>query len=279
MVAMNPMIKKPLLASSIALALSTSVAQAALVTGVLGANTWSTDSANFTMLSFEGAVVSGTNDVNMTWDGNAFNANSDYTGPGSASNVTASSTALFFGHAWTAHDIQIFTPGSYSFNTTLGGGTSESGILNATVGVGQLGMHMLFDWNGGLNIDMFVVFAQNSLFGSGLLYSTQTNTRGQSTCDAGFTGTITKNCLYDGPGYGTAGAPTKNKVWMLASTDGNADGVMGIPMAAGGPFAGFNANFNATLTPSAVPVPAAAWLFGSGFLGLIGVARRRRKQL
>jgi hypothetical protein len=28
---------------------------------------------------------------------------------------------------------------------------------------------------------------------------------------------------------------------------------------------------------SAVPVPAAAWLFGSGLLGLVGVARRRRK--
>ena len=29
------------------------------------------------------------------------------------------------------------------------------------------------------------------------------------------------------------------------------------------------------LTTSAVPVPAAAWLFGSGLLGLIGVARRK----
>ena len=28
--------------------------------------------------------------------------------------------------------------------------------------------------------------------------------------------------------------------------------------------------------PSAVPVPAAVWLFGSGLLGLIGVARRKR---
>lgn len=27
---------------------------------------------------------------------------------------------------------------------------------------------------------------------------------------------------------------------------------------------------------SAVPVPAAAWLFGSGMIGLLGVARRRR---
>jgi hypothetical protein len=275
MVAMNPMIKKSLLASSIALALSTSGAQAALVTGVLGATTWSTDSANLTLLSANGGVVGGANDVNMVLDGNAFNANSDYTGPGSASNVTASSTALFFGHAWTAHDIQMFTPGSYSFDVTLGGGNFEHGVMNATVGTGQLGMHMLIDWNLNFNIDTFVVFAQNSLFGSGLSYSTQTNTKGQSTCDAGFTGTITKNCLYDGPGYGTAGAPTKNEVWMLASTDGNGDGIMGIPWAAGGPFAGFNTNFNATLT--AVPVPATAWLFGSGFLGLIGVARRRKQ--
>lgn len=30
-----------------------------------------------------------------------------------------------------------------------------------------------------------------------------------------------------------------------------------------------------TFAPSAVPVPAAAWLFGSGLLGLIGVARRK----
>ncbi len=32
-----------------------------------------------------------------------------------------------------------------------------------------------------------------------------------------------------------------------------------------------------TATPSAVPVPAAAWLFGSGLLGLVGL--RRRKQV
>ena len=31
-----------------------------------------------------------------------------------------------------------------------------------------------------------------------------------------------------------------------------------------------------TLTPSEVPVPAAAWLFGSGVIGLMGAARRRR---
>ena len=51
----------------------------------------------------------------------------------------------------------------------------------------------------------------------------------------------------------------------------NPDGVLGVGMIDGA-FVGFNANFDFT----AVPVPAAVWLFGSGLLGLVGVARRRK---
>jgi hypothetical protein len=37
-------------------------------------------------------------------------------------------------------------------------------------------------------------------------------------------------------------------------------------------------SFNGTdVSPSAVPLPAAAWLFGSGLLGLVGVSRRKAK--
>jgi len=36
-------------------------------------------------------------------------------------------------------------------------------------------------------------------------------------------------------------------------------------------------NVSITATPPAVPVPAAMWLFGSGLLGLIGVARQNNK--
>ena len=50
----------------------------------------------------------------------------------------------------------------------------------------------------------------------------------------------------------------------------------GVPMA-NGPFAGSIAVFNGTGSVSAVPVPAAAWLMGSGLLGLVGVARRRKQ--
>jgi hypothetical protein len=273
---MDSVIKKTLIASSVALSLGTANSEAALVSSVLGPYTWSTDSANLTMLAPNGGVIpGGANDVNMVWDGNGYSSSSDYTGPGSASNVTMSSTSPFFGWQWTAHDIQVFVPGSYTFDVTLGGGVSETGTLNVTVGAGQLGMHMLVDWNINYNMDVFVVMQPDSVFGSGLLHSTVKNIWGELECDASFTGTIVKNCLYDGPNYGSAGAPVKNQLWMLASVDGDGDGIMGIPMAPNGPFAGFNANFNANLNP--VPIPAAVWLFGSGLLGLVGAARYRKK--
>lgn len=50
-----------------------------------------------------------------------------------------------------------------------------------------------------------------------------------------------------------------------------------------GPFAGPGGgapvfdDASVTITPAVVPVPAAVWLFGSGLVGLVGVARRRRK--
>jgi len=47
----------------------------------------------------------------------------------------------------------------------------------------------------------------------------------------------------------------------------------------GGPFNGQIGTYNVTGTyaVAAIPVPAAAWLMGSGLIGLVGVARRRRK--
>ena len=275
-------IRKTLIASSVALAVGAPCAFASGVNDLYGDASFTTDSANFTMLAGNGGIIGGTNDVLMTWDGDGFNNSSDYTGVGGYANVTAVSTTSFFGHMWTSHDIQVFTPGTYSFDTAVPIGNPEAGTLSATVGAGQLGMHMLFDWNGNLNIDVFVVATPSSIFGAGIGSSTN------SKCDSNFTGAIKKNCLYDGGAYGSAGMPAGTKVWMLASTDPEGDGVMGIPMATGGPFAGSNANFNATLgmiadvsdiPTTVVPVPAAVWLFGSGLLGLVAAARRRKEYL
>lgn len=71
----------------------------------------------------------------------------------------------------------------------------------------------------------------------------------------------------------------------------NTYGIGGVPMW-DGPFVNFNFNFDftaltqtgtraGTIGPfpvNTVPVPAAVWLFGSGLLGLIGVAKRRTFQ-
>jgi hypothetical protein len=60
---------------------------------------------------------------------------------------------------------------------------------------------------------------------------------------------------------------------------GTDDGIGGSPQD-NGPNAGSNINFDFTslevTSVSAVPVPAAAWLFGSGLVGLIGIARRKQ---
>ena len=286
---MNPTLKKTLIASSVAMALGAPVAQAALVTDMFGPCNFSTDSANFTMLNSAGGYTmgpdGGANNVLMFWDGNGYSASSDYTGPGGPANVTASTSDTFFGASWVAHDIQVFVPGTYSFDTTLGGGNPEAGTLTATVGAGQLGMHMLFDWSGNLNIDVFVVASPGKIFGAGIGRASATSQVGTTTnrCDNAVTGTTwtaIKNCLFDGKPFGSAGKPLGSTVWMLASIDGDADGIMGIKMSPGGPFASFQANFNASMasTPDAVvPVPAAVWLFGSGLMGLAAVARRKKK--
>jgi hypothetical protein len=217
----------------------------------------------------------------MFWDGNGYNSDTDYTGVGSASNITASTTTGFFGYNWSAHDIQVFVPGTYSFDTKLTGENHESGILSATVPTGQIGMHMLFDWSSSANIDVFVVAETSAVFGPGIARSSSFNLSNFTfTCDGPPAGSgATINCLWDGNDLGSAGKPAGDQVWMLSSVDGNGDTIMGINMAPGGPFAGFNANFLANMdgTPKAViPIPAAVWLFGSGLLGLVGIARRKK---
>jgi hypothetical protein len=68
---------------------------------------------------------------------------------------------------------------------------------------------------------------------------------------------------------GTEYAPPSNNAWIFYFSDGfQYAGDKGYGQYAMAVHAGDIA---------AVPVPAAAWLFGSGLLGLVGVARRHRK--
>ena len=70
--------------------------------------------------------------------------------------------------------------------------------------------------------------------------------------------------------------PTGNPgEYSVVTLDGDNSGTPGTAMT-GGPFIGFSPTFTGTAT--VVPIPAAAWLFGSGLLGMVGVARRRRQK-
>ena len=103
---------------------------------------------------------------------------------------------------------------------------------------------MLYDWNG-FNIDVVLLWDQNEVF---------TSAPGGE--------------LYLGP---AGPMPFPNDAYDLVSRDVDGDGVAGAKMV-DGPFIDFSANFSL----SAVPVPPSVWLFGSGLMGLVGIARRKK---
>lgn len=199
--------KKSTIALSLALALGSTAASAATQTMTSG---------SFTMYS-PGGLVGTFNDVTGSIGDGAW---------------AVASPSTFFGFNWTAHNGTTFGPGTYTVDTIEGGV-----YTNVTVGAGQVGGHILFDWNTAADIDVINVWDVSTV--GGVVTYTSTDVCSGSA--------------------GTGGACTT-------------DGTLGLAMIDGA-FPGFSANFDFT-TP--VPVPAAVWLFGSGLLGLVGVARRKK---
>ena len=235
----------------------------ALGSGAAYATPTNTTGNNFTMIAASGGLQGGTNDVTFTWDGTVRTS----VVTNGTSNATLTSPTKFAGFLWTAHNINIYGTGTYVFDTTCPTGNPSCGTGTAsqkytlTVPAGYLGGHMLFNWNTSANIDVIQLWKIND---------SRANTPAGNTdpfCAAPLTnGGCTTNPNPNGN--------TRTKVWSLVSVDTNqdADAWHGSKMI-DGPFVGSSANFNVT----AVPVPAAVWLFGSGLLGLVGVARRKKK--
>ncbi|RDH86150.1 MAG: hypothetical protein DIZ80_01390 [endosymbiont of Galathealinum brachiosum] len=191
--------------------------------------------SNFTMLNPAGTTFGGTNDVAFDWDESKNTSESD---TNFNMQISSALPQPFFGFLWTAHEIRVFGPGSYSFDTTCtvaqlrGGvtacnnpleGTQTERFITMEVGTDQLGAHILFDWNGTLNIDVVNVWEQNAVW----------NDPDGSASPV--------NNLFDGV---SGEAPDPATTWKLVSIDHNADGFVGSPMV-DGPFIGFYANFNA----------------------------------
>jgi len=178
----------------------------------------------------------------------------------------------------------------------IGNGTCTStGCQPGTLVLGN----MLFNWNGNNGIPVSIVMDAQGLFGA-----MQSSSFGVGTTISGVgalpaSNYMKKGTLQIGP------APVATTTWNTTTCSGagmgsnpsgclpliadtvvptgyspTQTGIGGSPMIAG-PFTGFNANFDITsMTVTSivnpVPVPAAVWLLGSGLLGLVGVARRKR---
>jgi hypothetical protein len=177
------------------------------------------------MLDAGSVTFGGTNDVASVWDGTLNTAVSD-----ANFNMTMKSDSdfPFFGFVWAAHHIQMFGPGTYTFDATCSTAQVEQGLsdcgggagdfLTLTVGDTQLGAHMLFDWNVTANIDVLNLYEADAIF--------------PSADPAG--------ALYQGPAGPT---PDIDCLFEEASIDGDGDGIPGVKFI-DGPFIGFRANFN-----------------------------------
>jgi hypothetical protein len=186
---------------------------------------------NFTMLDAGGTTFGGTNDVISTWDGTI---NADETDTKFNMTMVSASNWPFFGFPWFAHDIRVFGPGDYSFDTSctvaqLQAGLADCGgapneFLDLSVGAGQLGAHMLFDWNVTKNIDVVLLWDTDGIYNN----------------------PDPSGALYLGP---AGPAPATTCVFELVSRDADGDTVPGAKMI-DGPFIDFRANFNVNFTQS-----------------------------
>jgi len=278
-------------------AIATALLAAVSVSSVAQAEVLSYDwTGVFTMIDPTGNYLNnGDSNFNGGWQ-------TEISGTMDFDNVTNSGTAtvvpfgFFGGGNAVAHDITV---------QAIGDGNGGAGTLVAG--------NMLFDWNGNNNINVDLVLDAGGFFTSDFgfqpdgTFGAVTQGAGAvapgyapdcaATTDASAFGGPTNFCtavLSDAPVLMATvdGNPFAQENVTITKVEGdgtittiftgnrNTDGLSGIAMD-NGPFPGFNANFDVrtmslTNVTSAVPVPAAVWLFGSGLVGLAGVARRRK---
>lgn len=146
---------------------------------------------------------------------------------------------------------------------------------------------VLVDWAGNFNMPLHIEWDATGLFNA-INYGLHA---GDVISGTNLYRDINANGAYDSGEFLTDVSSATPYSDILQSEQGYNSLQGAAPMAAtsgslglaGGPFPGFkgyldigSGNSMHVVSVSAVPIPAAAWLFGSGLLGLLSVARRRK---
>lgn len=195
------------------------------------------------------------------------------------------------------------------FNQTQAPLATARDVYGEVLNIGLLGepslvlFNLLFDWNGNYGIPVSLVLDAQGLFNNIIPGMLPGQTIDQSSCSNGQLINLTPCAIPASDGiskgkYPIGPVPIATTSWDTTTIPGSGlesnpsgttpliedpNGIGGSPMITG-PFPGFSANFDITSltlieilpSESAVPVPAAAWLFGSGLIGLVGIARRKQ---
>jgi hypothetical protein len=185
------------------------------------------------------------------------------TGIGS-SGLSLTMSDPFYGVPATFHDISMYQSGSNLI-------TGE--VLVDWNGTSNMPLHIEWDVTGLFNAINYGLQAGDIISGTNLYRDTNSNGIGEpgELLTNVYSATPYSDILQIQRGYNALQGPAP-----MAATSAS----MGL--AEGTPFVGFRGYFDIgsgnsmhVLSVTTVPIPAAAWLLGSGLLGLLGAARRR----
>jgi hypothetical protein len=149
-----------------------------------------------------------------------------------------------------------------------------------TLDPGQFAAHTLFDWSTNQDIPVLAIMqVTNNPMVDGFMRVASVDLNGNITGNPFGSNPVGLDINGDGV-YDAADAALETDVGGI-NTAANNSYLTGVAMPSCpgcGPFPNQTPIFNGEIVPVAppIPVPAAVWLFGSGLLGLVGVARRRK---
>ncbi len=194
-------------------------------------------------------------------------------------NVTSTQLAAFISGSPDASALQWAVEGVQYSGAPAGDRTPGAliGVTSnnaATTSITTLKQPNIATWGQGFNGDLtFLTTVIGGYTAGGTTYALSAASASPNVWGAG-TGNVggSTNLYGQGPNSAGTGLGATESLYLLTGSNSTTAAVESYSLGA----SDLTLSANGTLsTPSAVPVPAAVWLFGSGLLGLMGVGRRR----